>query len=276
VDNLGHVSASLALGGREAAVGLVKGAAQRMREEARERGTFVHDIVEALILDAPLPDFTDQPDVAPYADAFVDWCIQWQPRFLAAEATVAHPELGYAGTLDICAYLPALGRVLDIDVKSGKNLDADMVVQLAAYRECSEVWLPLGRKVRKPKTEGLAVLHLRPGRARLVEVTEEADEGAFAEFMHRLTLLRRFDVRPKGKGVTRYPLDPDGRPGSPWLEDIGGVPLWEKLANHGIRTLADLATQTEADLRSVDGIGPKRVEVYRAALAAHGLSLRGE
>ena len=269
------VGSVIAEAGTPAAVALVKGAAQARREEARERGTFVHDIVEALILDTPLPDFTDQPDIAPFASAFIDWCIEWQPRFLAAEATVANPRDGWAGTLDIIAYLPSLGAVHEIDVKTGENLDSDMIVQVGTYKEATEVWLPLGRKVPMPKVDGCSILHIRPGRARLVDVTDQVTPDTYVEFLERLALLRRYDVRPRKIGTVRYPLQPDGTPGSPYLEDLGVV-LWDKLRQHGIVTLADLATQTAADLRSVDGIGPKRVDAYRDILALHHLTLKGE
>lgn len=267
-----HIGKTIELAGAEAAIGMVKGAAEQRRNDARDRGTFVHDIVEALILDTPLPEFTD--DVAPYADAFVDWCIAWQPRFLAAEATVARPEHGWAGTLDVIAYLPALGRTLVIDCKTGANLDRDMIVQLGTYQRATEVWLPLGRKVRMPETAGCAVLHIRPGRARLVELTELADDAAYGEFLTRLDLLRRFDATPKQLGTVRYPLNPDGTPGSPWLEDLQGIPLVSLLAEHGVITLADLCGCTAAQVRALKGFGPKKVALLEAVLAAHGLAFK--
>lgn len=268
------ICTTLAAAGPQAAIGLIKGAAEAQRDEARERGSFVHDIVEALILDAPLPEVA--PDVAPYADQFIDWCIAWEPRFIAAEATVARPEHGWAGTCDIVAYLPCTGETWTIDAKTGKNLGADMAVQLAAYQRATEVWLPFGRKAPMPATTRTGVLHIRPGRARLIDVTEQANDTAYEQFLTRLSVLQGYDARPKRLGQVVYPLNPDGTPGSPHLEDLEGVPLWERLAQHGIVTLADLRTQTAADLLSVSGIGAKRVDAYRELLARHGYALAGE
>ncbi len=273
-DQLPLLNQTMTAAGREAVVGLVKGAAQGKRDEASDRGTFVHDIVEALILDAPLPAISDE--VAPYADAFVDWVVAWQPRFLAAEATVANPGDGWAGTLDIVAYLPSLGSTFTIDVKTGKNLDHDMPIQLGTYQRATEVWLPFGRKAPMPETQGTAILHLRPGRARFMDVTENATDEAYGEFLDRLALLRNYDSRPKTIGTVRYPLQADGTPGSPWLEDLTGVPLVDLLAQHGIVTIADLSSQSAADLASVKGIGPKRIDSYRGLLATHGMTLVGD
>ena len=274
IDQHDLITTVLAAGGKDAAIGLVKGAAQGKRVEARDRGSFVHDIVEALILDTPLPEFG--PDIAPYADTFVDWCIAWQPRFIAAEATVAHPEHGWAGTLDIGAYLPSLGKVYTIDVKTGANLDPDMVQQLVTYRRAKEVWLPFGRKAPMFPSDGIAVLHIRPDRARFVDLTEHDSDDTYQQFLKRLSVLQDYDRRPKKIGTVRYPLNPDGTPGSPWLEDLDGCPLSDLLAQHGIVTLGDLAGQSETDLRSVRGIGPKRIDAYRVLLSAHGLALKGE
>lgn len=259
---------------RAAAIDHVKREAQRRREAASETGTWVHDVVEALVLDAPMPDVP--PQVEPFVDAFIDWHCLWNPTYLAAEATVANPTRGYAGTLDLIAYLPALNRTFLIDAKSGANLDAYMPVQLSAYRRSSEVWLPLGRKARMPAVDALAVLHIRPqseGGARLIEVPD--DESNHLVFLRMLEQLEWRDRQPKAIGRVLYPPLPDGSQPPPLLADIE-VPCRAILAEAGILRLDDLAAQTEASLRALKGIGPKKVDALRECLAERGLRLAGE
>ena len=152
--------------GPEAAEDLIKGASKRIRNRARDLGSDVHHLIEALVLESPLPileglDEDQQAEVDNVAMGFVNFVQDYDPKILMAEATVADPILGVAGTLDLICEVFGFGRML-IDAKSGKNLDAFMAAQLVAYKDMTEVWLPTGVIKPMPKVDACAVLHLRP------------------------------------------------------------------------------------------------------------------
>lgn len=243
VDHHGLVAALLEESGRDAAVDYIKGESRRARDKASNLGTLVHDLVEAFALDTSLPEVGD--DLAPFADVLVDWLIDWRPTVLMSECAVASPAHGYAGTLDLLLEFPHVpgplfqdpsGRPLRwlIDVKSGQNLSAHMPVQLEAYRRASEVWLPGGVKAAMPHVDRVAVLHLRPGRAQLIDVTEQADDGAFRTFLRMLELLAWKDDQGGRMGRAVYMPMPDGSQPPPLLEDLDGVPVRKVLADAGL------------------------------------------
>lgn len=267
------VSQTLAAAGPAAAIDLIKGAAARKRDEASSRGTWLHDVVEALVLDAPLPDFPD--DVVPFADAFVDWCCDWEPEFIAAECTVADPLLGWAGTLDLILRFPRwpfLGTWL-IDAKSGANLDHNMPVQLATYKRATEVWLPLGRKAPMPQVDRCAVLHVRPEGAKFIDVTEFVTDDAYNRFLRMRAELDAREALPKHIGRVLYPPLPDGSQPPPLLEDLPGAPCVAILREAGVVRLADLTSWTRDGLLNLKGIGAKKADAIEEFLTEHGLTL---
>ena len=58
------------------------------------------------------------------------------------------------------------------------------------------------------------------------------------------------------------------------LPGIGRVAA-RALAEHGITTLEQAASLTEAALLAMHGVGPKAVRILRVALEARGMRLRG-
>lgn len=254
-----------------AAIDHVKREGARRREAARDTGTWVHDVIEALVLDTALPVLP--PEVEPFAEAFVDWHCAWNPRYIMAEATVCNRRYGYAGTADIVAYLPALDRTCLIDAKSGANLDLEMPIQLTAYAEAEEVWLPFGRKAKMPRVDMAAVLHLRPEGAKLIDVPLGGDH--FSAFLRMLELTEWRDAQPKRMGRVIYPPLADGTQPPPLLEDID-MPCRAILADAGVTRLDHLTDMTGEKLLGLKGIGAKKLEAIRVALAAEGAALAGE
>ena len=165
VDDIEHVTRLLAAsegdaaGRRQAAVDYAKEAAKEARELKADAGSYVHDVVEALILWAASPDRAGAEIVLPVlpehlagadydedlpVEGVTDWMIEgflnfvadYKPVFQASEMTMFNPDLKVAGTLDIIATLPGLavgraGRFIPgdgvtpcVDVKTGKHLDA--------------------------------------------------------------------------------------------------------------------------------------------------------
>jgi DNA-directed RNA polymerase alpha subunit len=53
-----------------------------------------------------------------------------------------------------------------------------------------------------------------------------------------------------------------------------GKPALRALNSAGIRTLAQVALRSEADLAKLHGVGPKALGILKSALAQRGASLR--
>lgn len=247
--------------GEDAAISLVKTQAKLIRDLKADVGSYVHSVIEQLILwaaspgrtgtDITLPDLPEHLRGALYegdpVEDVVDWMItgflnfdtDFGPEYLAAEMPVFHPQLKVAGTLDIILRLA--GRVLDaageliaaprqvwtpcVDVKTGKHLDPAIAEQLAPYHRMPECLMPLGELVPKPPTDGTAVLWLRPEHPRgykLVPISRGDDAAAWNRFRRALQLWHGRNDAPPKLGKPAYPLRADGSVPPRLLADMTG------------------------------------------------------
>lgn len=287
VDNLAALAALAEAEGRKAAVDLAKQQAERIRDIKRDAGSYVHDVVEKLILWAASPDGTgtdialpllpEHLEGADYDDDpiedVIDWMIEgflnfvadFKPVFQAAEMAVYNQPLGIAGTLDMIATLPGLavgpagrfvaapGRSVTpcIDVKTGKHLSVTWREQVAAYRRMRRCLLPQGELAPMPVTDCATVLHLRPEHERgyrLMLISGPDDEAAWQTF---LWALYTHGARGKAKakpGKVVYPLRADGTIQLPRLADLDGE-------GYG-RTLSPLIKAGIADLEQLAAMKP--------------------
>lgn len=301
VENLDRVLEVIAKDGRGAAVDLIKGAASRSRDRKADAGSYVHDVIEALILGSDIPLIPEHLDGQPVdydgeqvtigqkwldgiIDGFLNFVSDHEPDFEMAEATVVNPAAGYAGTLDIVAVLPRLvtdTRVM-IDTKTGATLDKRMNAQMAAYRRCTEVWLDkLGNRAPMPRVDRAAVLHLRTSYGRGYKLLDQpADDSAYAWFLDHLAVLKGEASAPKPTGRPLYPALPDGTQPPPLIEDVDVDGGWNRcrkpLIRAGISSLDELTVLTVAELLSVKGIGEKSITAITDVLAVHGLGLARE
>lgn len=298
VDHLGYVAASLDEVGRDATVTIIKTKAQEKREFRADVGSYVHTIIETLILGGgsipPIPDKLlgqdyDGDPLTPelvdvIADGFLNFVTDFDVEFEFAEVTVANRRKRYAGTLDMgCVInLGALGCLrLVVDAKTGAILEWTMRVQQAAYSDPdNEMWLPNGQVAPLPEYEGAAVLHLRRGYERgykLLFVTPEELVEARAQF-DRMRAVHADQVAAKGKpGRVIYPPLADGTQPPPLVEDVDSHPGFNRCRNKllaaGMRTLSDIAALTVVQLRQIDGVGPKAAQACIEVLAQYGFTL---
>jgi hypothetical protein len=218
VDQLPLIAEMLADKGRDETLAYLAKDAEQDRDLKADTGTYVHDVVEALILwaaspegtgrDIILPDLPDhligadydgQPveDVTEWmVNGFLNFVSDWKPRFEAAEMPVFHIALRAAGTLDLIVTIfgyaidfernilvPCPGAVLVIclDVKTGKHQSVTWREQVAVYRRAEEcIPDPTSGMHPMPHTDCSAVLHLRPEYAKgyRVMLVSGADDEA--------------------------------------------------------------------------------------------------
>ena len=316
VDNLDVLAAMLKDEGRQAAVDYARGQSEAIRDVKRDTGSYVHAVVEALILwqaspegrggDLVLPllpehlagtDYDGLPveDVADIMlTGFLNWVSDFKPQFLAAEMTVFNEPLGVAGTLDKIVRLPGLaigragrlipgdGVIICGDVKTGKHLDETVPEQISAYRHAPEALLPMGELVRMPATDAGAVLHLRPEHPRgyrFMLISGADDAAAWNRFRRAVEIYEGRKAASAKPGKVCHPLRPDGTIQSPLIADLDGEGYGRALSpliKAGVADLEQLAAMDAGDCLAVKGVGGKVLDIIRVMLADHGLTLRGE
>jgi hypothetical protein len=121
-------------------------AAGEVVDDARIRGSLIHDAIEKFVL---FGEKTPDPLIGPLVEPYYAWHGQNVEEVIYAEKTVVHPTLGYAGKLDV--KLRLVGRGICIaDFKSRKQDSTtgryrvydENAMQLAAYRDADAVHNP--------------------------------------------------------------------------------------------------------------------------------------
>ncbi len=139
------------------AVDWLKGAPWRESKRKMDVGSVVHAEAEAHVLGIPRPE--PLPTIAPYVESFRHFLDDFKPEFELTEASVYNIKEGYAGTLD--AIVRVGNRRLLVDYKTGKDIYADVALQLAAYERAESVLLPDGSSAPMLPVDGCVALHLR-------------------------------------------------------------------------------------------------------------------
>lgn len=296
VDHRDLVARTFEEAGRDAAIDLVKRTAARKRDVKADVGSYVHAVIEAVLLEQGIPsipdellgeDYDGEPLTPQLVDAIIDGLLNFFADFnisdvdvLMAEATVADPDLLVAGTLDLIIALILAKLVPVIDIKTGANLDATWKQQLSAYRRMKVVWLPNGQRADMPETNARAVLHLRREYERGYKFFCDSDLDA-CQTDHQAFLRAHANFRWQHAAKARlgkvlYPPNPDGSQPPPLLEDMDGVDGFSRcrssLRKAGIRTLGDLAALTVVQAKGISGVGPKALQACTDVLRTYGLS----
>lgn len=78
------------------------------RDAAQERGSWVHDTLEALAQDGTIPDLSTFPEeVAGHVRSCLRWYLHFRPSFVATEVQVASRTHHFAGRYDVRAKIEA-------------------------------------------------------------------------------------------------------------------------------------------------------------------------
>lgn len=150
--------------------GVVKALTSRSswkRDQAAALGSEVHDLADQWIrgLEPKVPEHAKR-HVLNYAEWWT--ASGWSLR--TSEAMVVHPDAGYGGTLDLLAR-DRDGRTVLADIKTGKAVYSEAVLQLAAYG-LAKLIQPGGatESYPMPVIERHVILHVTADAVREVEV----------------------------------------------------------------------------------------------------------
>jgi hypothetical protein len=143
--------------------------AERVSRAAAELGTAIHKLCE----DFDTLNAVECPaDLRPALAAYVDWKHANVSEVVMVEETVVHKRHRYAGTLDRLVRLRD-GRLMILDLKTGKSVDGIARLQQSAYEVALEA--------NGVTVDGRMVLHLpasNPGVIRAIEYDDDATDRA--------------------------------------------------------------------------------------------------
>lgn len=172
---------------------LIKGAADRYRDEAANRGTEIHRYAEKLV-------YGEAPDVPPEiqgpVEAYARFLDLWEIEPIAVETPLAiTPERGAAlglgrfacaGTADLWATIGKRdGARALIDAKSGRSVQGKTALQLAGYR-FADLWQPDGPESEttdKPDVDLVYVAHILPDDVMMLPVIAGERELKFLAYI---------------------------------------------------------------------------------------------
>ena len=112
----------------------------KVKEQAGDIGTLIHNMIEAHIVGEKFDTSGSSKDEIDKAEngflAFLDWEAANKPQYLGLEIEVISERYMYGGTMDILMGLD--DKLVQVDLKSSKGVYAEMIVQVAAYRQAYE------------------------------------------------------------------------------------------------------------------------------------------
>lgn len=204
-----------------------------VRDKAADLGTRIHALADAHVTGRELAWEDGDDEAAPFVEQYLafltDFGIELDRDIVAAELTVAHPTLGYAGTLDLIVELPLGVEWTDqgpktyalpdgerapwmVDLKTSTTRDSTSIypeyaLQLTALRKAREMWMPDDTTLAIERgVVGTAVLNLRSRTYALIPVPSGDTEWA----AFRGALTEALWVHSEPVAACR-PVNPDGR-----------------------------------------------------------------
>ena len=110
------------------------------RDEAAEAGTLAHDMVEAKIRGWKMPDLSQYtPEISKQAQQGYENYLRWEQtsniEVIETEVSLVSEKYKFGGTLDA---LMSHGKRALGDWKTSNGVYADMIIQLAAYKQLWE------------------------------------------------------------------------------------------------------------------------------------------
>ena len=145
------------------------------RDGAANKGTAVHGFAERLVSGDEVDDVPDE--LAGHVDAYVELLDRFNVQPVLVEFVIVSHRYGYAGTADLVADFPSLGKRLLCDIKTNRSgVYGDVAWQLAAYRHADSYIDEDGDERPMLDVDGCAVVHVRSDGADLYPITAGAEQ----------------------------------------------------------------------------------------------------
>lgn len=153
--------------------GIIKALTSRSnwtKDKAASLGTDVHAWAELVTRGDTLPPLPEH--VRGHVLNYLDWWKSSGWTLRVSEALLVNTEMGYGGTLDLLAR-DRDGKTVLADIKTGKAIYSEAVLQLTAYgmAEVIQAELPSRKTFRMPPIDRYVLLHVTASEVREVEIT---------------------------------------------------------------------------------------------------------
>ncbi len=183
--------------------------ADESRNAAAARGTTIHRFIERYLVEGDVLPFAEFPaDYRPFFQATADFLWEHEPAPIDAERLICHPELDYAGRLDLiatltracgvngcgCAPLVDVPTLWDFKTSASGRVYAKAHAQTAAYRMADE-------RCGSAAIERTAILGIgEDGHYEIVESPFEDAKKLWCSTLEFHRTMQRFE-RTLGKGA---------------------------------------------------------------------------
>lgn len=304
VDNAAVIQEHILAVGYDATMAWIRLECERLRKLASEIGVHQHNVLEALLLDAPIPPLPehlegveidgDIVDHDAISDGLINFLSEHRLIFHRAEATVCNTQDGYAGTLDLDVTFvdgvsSGLGWLIHPgwrgigDLKSGKHIPDEVGAQLEPYRRANTVWLNYdGDEAEMTRADVRFVLHLRrshPNGYQLRVLDNATAETDYRVFLHAKEILLGEQMQGAKFLPVGYAPRPDGSHPSPLIGDqlMLRAPVRKALIEQVKCTrIEDLEVMSAVELLKLRNIGPSAIADIRKLIQPYGFLLDGD
>lgn len=170
----------MATTGRDGIIKAVTARANWKRDEAAQLGTSIHSWADRYVNMGELPAVSET--AAEYTRHYAEWWQRSGWKLRISEAAIVAPadegaaHTGWGGTLDLLCYDEA-GRTVLADIKTGKGVYRETILQLAAYG-MGRFISPLGSQdvYEMPRVDRYVVIHVTREGVRPVELAVGPNE----------------------------------------------------------------------------------------------------
>lgn len=154
--------------GPEGAIKAMTARSAWKRDEAAQLGSDVHGLADDHVSGRAIPSDLS-PAITSRIEAYASWwrASGWTLR--ASEAMVVHQAFGYGGTLDLLCR-DRDGRTVLADIKTGKGVYREAVLQLTAYSLAELIQTDAGI-FSMPEAERFVILHVTADGVREIELS---------------------------------------------------------------------------------------------------------
>ncbi len=174
------------------------------RDKAANRGTQVHKLAEQLITGA---EVSVPEELAGHIESYVQFLDEFGPRPVLIEATIYSIKHGYAGTIDLIADFPTLGKRLLVDIKTNRTgIFGETALQLAGYRYAESRLDVDGEGCPMLPVDDCAAVHVRADGFDLIPLVVGPQQ--FRDFLYAQQ-IKRFD--DESRDLIGSPIDPPSR-----------------------------------------------------------------